>query len=73
MEIAFTKCNVMSYGNRKIAPKYYIDGHLLPCVDTVVDLGMHTDKALTYSNHCNIICAKANARANLILRSSRRR
>ena len=45
--------------------------HLLPYVNTVADLGVHVDrpKSLTYSNHCNIICAKANARANLILRS----
>ena len=42
--------------------------HLLPCVDTVTILGVwHEDKTLTYSNHCNIICDKANARANLIL------
>jgi len=39
MDIAFTKCSVISYGNRKIVPKYYIDGHLLPYVDTVTDLG----------------------------------
>ena len=76
------KCNVI-YGNRNIAPKNVptrvpfanatlLDGHLLPCViDTVVDGGVHTDKALTYSNHCNIICAKANARDNLILCSFR--
>jgi len=58
-----------SYGNRNTASKYYIDGHLLPFVDTIVDLGVHTDKTLNYSNYCNIICAKANARDNLILRS----
>jgi len=34
---------------------------------------VHTDKSLTYSSHCNTICAKANARASLILHSFRSR
>jgi len=41
----------------------------LPYVDIVADLGVHVDKSLTYSSHCNIIYAKANARAELIMRS----
>jgi len=43
---------------------YTADGHLLPCVDTVADL-------VVFSNHCNVVCAKANAWHNLILCSFR--
>jgi len=37
----------------------------------LLDLGVYTDNAVTFSYYSNVICAAANARTNLISRSFR--
>ena len=73
MDIAFDKCHTITYGNRRHTDlvSYNIGGHLLPHVDVIRDLGVNMDNSLNFSSHCRIICSKANARANLILRCFR--
>jgi len=73
MDIAFDKCHTITCGNRKHTDlvSYNISGHLLPHVDVIRDLGVNMDYSLNFSSHCRIICSKANARANLMLRCFR--
>ena len=73
MDIAFDKCHTITYGNRRHTDliSYNIGDHLLPHVNVIRDLGVNMDHSLNFSSHCRIICSKANARANLILRCFR--
>jgi hypothetical protein len=73
MDIAFDKCHTITYGSRRHIDlvNYNIGGHVLPHVDVIRDLGVNMDHSLNFSSHCRIICSKANARANLILRCFR--
>jgi len=40
--------------------------HVVQCVDTVKDLGMHVDENLKFMTHINKTVAKAQSRANVI-------
>jgi hypothetical protein len=65
--ISYTKCNVMYVSNlSNCKADMFLNGNLLPVVDSVRDLGIIVDTQLTFASHIDQVVARAFTRANLI-------
>ena len=60
----------MSFCNRNahIPFQYSISNYILPCVDTVTDLGVILSSDLSFSKHIDKLCCKARSRSAMILK-----
>ena len=58
MELAPDKCKELIF--RGNSNSIQINGHMLESVETIKDLGVHTDKTLSWSNHLMARMKKAN-------------
>ena len=71
LSISHAKCSLMFVGCHDVKPNdalatVHIGNHVMQCVDTVKDLGVHVDDNLKFITHINKTVAKAQSRANLI-------
>ena len=59
LNIAFQKCNVISFGHNSASNSYSLGGVLLNRVFDICDLGVHITSDFKPSLHCSSIAAKA--------------
>ena len=72
LTISISKCCILNIGrfyesNLKFV-KYFINGNVLPEVESCRDLGVIVSRDLVPREHINSIVLKAQQRANIILR-----
>ena len=69
MQLSIEKCAVLHCGRHQPNFEYRIRGALIPCVDSVVDLGLLRSSSGGYTGHCQAVAAKASRLAGAIRRS----
>ena len=69
LNIAFQKCNVISFGNLAVPSiKYSLSSVVLEEVSSIRDLGVFLSSDLKFHIHCSAIAAKAHHRCALLLK-----
>ena len=66
LDISLSKCNVMYVSIVSRNVNMFLNGHVLPAVNEVKDLGVIVDSRLTFAAHIDHIVARASIRANFI-------
>jgi hypothetical protein len=69
MQLNFTKCNVMYFGNRNPHAAYSLNGHTLAGASTVRDLGIAVSDSGRLSQLCLNVAANARRLTGLMLRN----
>ena len=71
MEFHPQKCQVLHLSNKRneIISKYFIHQQELQAVDNIKYLGVTINNKLSWNNHINNICAKANMTLNFLFRN----
>lgn len=73
LQLNVTKCKIVTY-TRKVNPltfNYSINGTAVARVSTIKDLGVHFDRALTFSVHRDNIISSATKMLGFLIRNSR--
>jgi hypothetical protein len=68
LPIATQKCAVLHVGPGNDRANYFLDGVVMPSVDSMRDLGVVCTSDLRFSTHCNIIVATAFRRLAIVRR-----
>lgn len=73
MSLNIAKCSIMTFGRLREPYhfQYAIDGQLLKLVSVVKDLGVTFVADLTFDNHIDDICSRANRLLGFLFRSTR--
>ena len=69
LKLAPSKCMVISFGSKVTEYNYFINNCEINRAHSVKDLGVYFNSSLCFNDHINQICATANQRAALILKS----
>ena len=69
LSISFKKCQVLHLGSGNPKRNISLDGHLLPPVEQIKDLGILVDKGLKFTVHIGNIVSKAYNSINMVFRA----